>query len=435
MSYYIFYFALIGASLLLSVMGLWFTFVIPGLDRWSRRFFLNYFAIFMLCCLSGAAEIVFQSYIVNDVVFRLLLSLENLLLSLPILMMTWYLLHCCGEDIRSSKLSHATLGLWVVFLVLNAGSAFIDGFYFLISENMYYHGSLYPLLLMPMFAVLLLNLTGTMRRRARLSRKALLCFLIATLPMTVAVFVHMFIDFHQFIDICTVLSALSMYGLVLSDQIEQNLNYQREIVLQERKIAHERASNMVLQMRPHFIYNTLMGIHSLCTLDPQKAQLVTEKFTDYLRKNFNAVSADSTIPFSEELEHTHAYLTVEQAQYEEMLIVDWDTAFTHFRLPPLTLQPIVENAVKHAMKPSIPLRISVRTRHLDSCTEIVIENTGLDFDPSDDSKPHTTLENIRQRLEMMCGGSLTIKSREGGGTVVTITIPDSNERKKEVEEL
>ena len=112
-----------------------------------------------------------------------------------------------------------------------------------------------------------------------------------------------------------------------------------------------------------------------------------------------------------------------------MLIVGWDTAFTHFRLPPLTLQPIVENAVKHAMKPSIPLRISVRTRHLDSCTEIVIENTGLDFDPSGDSKPHTTLENIRQRLEMMCGGSLTIRPREGGGTVVTITIPDSNEQK------
>ena len=427
MSYYIFYFPLIGASLLLSVMGLWFTFVIPGIDRWSRRFFLSYFAIFMLCCLSGVAEIVFQSYIVTDVMFRLLLSMENLLLSLPILMLTCYLLHCCDEDIRSSKLFHIALGLWVVFWVLNAGSAFIEGFYFLTPENVYYRGPLYPIILMPMLAVLLLNLAGTMRRRARLSRKAFLCFLIATLPMTVAVFVHMFIDFHQFIDICTVLSALSMYGLVLSDQIEQNLSYQRKIALQERRIAHERASNMVLQMRPHFIYNTLMGIHSLCTLDPQKAQLVTEKFTDYLRKNFNAVAADSAIPFSEELEHTRAYLTVEQAQYEEMLIVDWDTAFIHFRLPPLTLQPIVENAVKHAMKPSIPLRISIRTRCTDSTAEIIVEDNGSGFDPSDESKPHTTLENIRQRLEMMCGGSMTIRPRESGGTVVTITIPDSNE--------
>ena len=337
MSDYIFYFPLIGASLLLSVMGLWFAFAISGINLWCRRFFLGYFSIFMLCCLSGAAEMVFQSYLAPSVVFRLFLSLENLLLSLPIPMLTCYLLYCCGENIRSSKLLHAALGLWIVFFVLDASSAFIEGFYYVTLKNMYYRGPLYPLLLMPMIAVLLLNLAGTIRRRAHLSCKAFLCFLIATLPMTVAVFVHMFIDFHQFIDICTVLSALCMYGLILSDQIEQNLCYQREIALQERKIAQERASNMVLQMRPHFIYNTLMGIHSLCTLDPQKAQLVTENFTNYLRKNFNAVAIDGAIPFSEELEHTRAYLAVEYAQYEEMLVVDWDATFTHFRLPPLMM--------------------------------------------------------------------------------------------------
>ncbi|MDO5456577.1 MAG: histidine kinase, partial [Eubacteriales bacterium] len=69
-----------------------------------------------------------------------------------------------------------------------------------------------------------------------------------------------------------------------------------------------RASVMVLQMRPHFIYNTLMSIHGLCRIDPQKARQVTKDFTDYLRKNFNAVASDSPIPFSSELEHTRAYL-------------------------------------------------------------------------------------------------------------------------------
>ena len=169
MSNYIFYFPLIGAALLLSVMGLWFAFAIPGIGAWSRRFFLSYFAIFMLCCLSGAAEMAFQSYIVPGVVFRLLLGLENLLLSLPMPMLTCYLLYCCGENIRSSKLLHAVLGLWAVFLVMDASTAFIEAFYYVTPENMYYRGPLYPLLLMPMIAVLLLNLSGTMRRRARLS--------------------------------------------------------------------------------------------------------------------------------------------------------------------------------------------------------------------------------------------------------------------------
>ena len=71
---------------------------------------------------------------------------------------------------------------------------------------------------------------------------------------------------------------------------------------------------MVLQMRPHFIFNTMMSIYSLCNQDPQKARQVTMDFTNYLRKNFNAVASDSTIPFSAELEHTRAYLAVEQVR-------------------------------------------------------------------------------------------------------------------------
>ena len=179
-------------------------------------------------------------------------------------------------------------------------------------------------------------------------------------------------------------------------------------------------------MRPHFIYNTLMSIHSLCRLDPRKAQQVTEDFTNYLRKNFNAVASESAIPFSTELEHTRAYLAVEQAQFEDMLVVDWDTTFTCFRLPPLTLQPIVENAVKHGMNPYAgPLDIAIRTRRTDSGAEITVEDNGTGFDPSDESKPQTTLKNIQQRLEMMCGGKMTIMPRKEGGTVVKVTVPNS----------
>ena len=421
-----------GAALLLSVIGLWFTVVIPGIDRWSRRFFLNYFTIFMLCYLSAIVETAFQSYAVPGAVFHFLLGMENLLLSLPLPMLTVYLLHCCGERIRASRLLHTVLGLWAIFLVLIALAASIGEFYYLTPENRYYRGPLYPLLLVPMIAVLLLNFAGTVHRRARLSRKAYFSFLIAILPMTVTLCVQMFVDIYPLIYICTILSALCMYGLILSDQIEQDrrrqqeiVQQQREIARQQREIAHERASVMVLQMRPHFIYNTLMSIYSLCRLDPLRARQITLDFTDYLRRNFNAVASDSPILFSTELEHTRAYLAVEQAQYDDMLVVDWDTPFTRFRLPPLTMQPIVENAVKHGMHPcSGPLHISIRTRRTDAGAEITVEDTGPGFDPSDGSKMHTTLNNIRQRLEMMCGGDMTLQPRAGGGTVVTVTIPD-----------
>ena len=86
----------------------------------------------------------------------------------------------------------------------------------------------------------------------------------------------------------------------------------------------------------------------------------------------------------------------------------------------------MENAVKHGMDPySGPLRILVRTRHTDSVTEILVEDNGPGFDPSDPDKPHPTLTNIRQRLHLMCGGQLSIAPAEGRGIAVTITIPDS----------
>ena len=434
-------------------MGLWFTAIIPGIDRWSKRFFMCYFTIFTLSCLSGVAELVFQHYIVPQPVFVFMLLLESLLITLPQLFLTVFLLHYCDDNIRSSKLFHAVLGLWAVFFILVAGSAFIEGFFYVTAENQYYLGPLYSPSLLPVIAIPLLNLIGTIRRRKRISRKVFLALIIAILPMTVTLFIHMFVDIFQLVDICTVLSALSMYGLILSDQIERErrgqqeivrqqlenarqkteiAEKQREIAQQQRKIANQRANIMVLQMRPHFIYNTLMSIYSLCNLEPQKARQITLDFTNYLRRNFNAVASDSTIPFATELEHTRAYMAVEQAQYDDKLIVSYDTPYTQFRLPPLTLQPIVENAVKHGIDPEgDPLCISVRTRCTDSGTHIIVEDNGSGVDPSDGSKPHTALKNIQERLEMMCSGSMTIKPREGGGTVVTITIPDSNEQKKD----
>ena len=126
------------------------------------------------------------------------------------------------------------------------------------------------------------------------------------------------------------------------------------------------------------------------------------------------------------MEHTRAYLDVELALFSKSLSVDYDTPHTFFRLPPLTLQPIVENAVKHGRNPDAsPLHISIRTRKTESGSEITVLDNGRGFDPDDNSDPGIAIKNIRQRLEMMCGGSLTITPNEGGGTVVTVTIPNS----------
>ena len=429
----IFYFSVISAALLLSVLGLWLTAIIPGIDRWSKRFFLSYFMVFMLCCVAGLADVTLSYYFGPSALYYCEMVLECLILSLPLPMLTVYLLHCCKETIRPSRLFHAVLGLWAVYFALLVSALFIGGFTFVSTDNRYARGPLYPILLMPLIAILLFNLIGTMKRRDRLSRKVYHSFLIAILPMMVALTVHLFADVFSLIDISYVLSALAMFGLILYDQIEQdltrqreNLRQQQEIARQQCEIANQRVNIMVLQMRPHFIYNTMTSIYCLCNQDPQKARQVVMDFTTYLRKNFTAIVSEAPIPFTSELEHTRAYLAVEQVQYAESLFVASDTPHTFFRIPPLTLQPIVENAVKHGRDPYAgPLRISIRTRRTDTGSEVTVSDNGPGFHPADDDAPHIALNNIRQRLEIMCGGSLAITPGDGRGTVVTVTIPNS----------
>ena len=414
----IFCFSIITAALLLSVLGLWFTVIVPGIDRWNKRFFLSYFIAFMLCCVAGLADVTLSYYFSPSVAYYYETVLECPILSLPLPMLTVYLLHCCGKGIRRNRLLHAVLGLWAVYFALLASALFIDGFTHVTPDGQYARGPLQPILLLPLIAILLLNLMGAVKSRGRLSRKVFFSFLIAILPMMVALTMQLFADVFPIIDISYVLSALAMFGLILSNQIEQDLMRQREI-------ANQRASIMVLQMRPHFIYNTLMTIYSLCNQDPQKARQVTMDFTDYLRKNFNAVASEKTIPFSAELEHTRAYLAVEQAQHDEMLLVEYDIRFSQFRLPPLTLQPIAENAVKHGMNPYAgPLHVTIRTCRTDTASIIIVEDDGPGFEPAKMNEPHTALANIRQRLQLMCQGTLEIASGDGGGTTATLTIPD-----------
>ena len=419
-------FFLISAALTLSVLGVWITSVVPGIDHRSKRFFRSYFIVFTLCCLSTLPEIAFYFYRVPDAAVLSVVFLESLILSLPLPMLTVYLLQYCRENLRSSRLLRAALCLWLTYVVVLICSVFIRDFFFLGPDRQYYRGPLYPILVLPLIAILLLNLAGTIKRRKRFSRKVFFGFLIPLLPMITAFIIQIFVDVYPLLDLSYVLSALSMYGFILSDQIEQNRRHQQEILNQQTEIANQRASIMVLQMRPHFIYNTMTSIYCLCDQDPQLARQVILDFTTYLRKNFSAISSTEPIPFSSELEHIRAYLAVEQALYENSLFVDYDTGHTLFRVPPLTIQPIVENAVKHGRDPYAgPLRISIRTLKTDSGSEIIISDNGHGFDPAKTEEPQTALKNIQQRLESLCGAHLSITPNEGGGTVVTVTIPDS----------
>ena len=411
------YFSMIGGMLALTALGLVIAAIMPGTDRWNRRFFTGLFATLMLCMTALLIDCLVWEKPDMATADKIAVYFEYFLLSLQIPMFTAFLLHTCGERWQRSILFRTALVLWISYFILLGIAQCTTFLYNVTPDNQYVRGPWHPLLMAPMILLMLLNLGGVIRRRGSLPPKYYAAFLIYLLPLTATWIIHTFVFVPLLLFIGVVLSTLALFGIILYDQIEQHMSQQREI-------AHQRARIMVLQMRPHFIYNAMTSIYYLCAKDSKKAQQVTMDFTAYLRKNFTAIASEDTVPFSDELEHTRAYLAVEQVQFEDGLLVDYDTPHKEFRLPPLTLQPIVENAVKHGMDPEYaPLHISIRTRETDSGSEITVEDNGPGFAPADDCEPHIALENIRQRLEMMCGGKMTIRPREGGGTVVIVTIP------------
>ena len=414
----VFYAFVSGAMLMMSALGLESAIVTPSLDRQSKRFFIAFFAVIAL----GSATFFLEAiaYINPSLVILEIAAsyLQSLCFVAPFPMLAAYVLYCCGESCEKNPLFFSVLALFGVFFILLNVAAFVPPYFYVITpDNQLSLGFAYPLLIMPVLAMLILIIVGVIRRRGKLPQYYFRAFLICLIPVTLVVFVHMFTPIYVLVDVSLTIAAYSMYRIIVLGSIEQDLRLRQEIASQRDRIA-------VLQMRPHFIYNTMMSIYYLCDQDPQLAKQVTLDFTTYLRKNFTAIASEDTIPFSEELEHTRAYLAVEQAQFEDLLFVDYDTPQTQFRVPPLTLQPIVENSVKYGIDPdSEPLHIQIRTRETDSGYEIVVEDDGPGFDSGSNDEPHVALANIEQRLDMMCGGRLSIAPREEGGTVVKVTIP------------
>ena len=317
------FFFLLGAAIMLFLLGLGIAVIMPGIDRWSKRFFIVFFSILFLYCIATLAEemIVLHPPLTSDLLLveKGLYYLESLFCSILMPMLTAYLLHCCKIDYKRSSFFRAAAILWLVFFVLLNIIPFSELFYYITPENEFVRGPFYSAGISILAALLVLNVAGVIHWKDRMSRLRFFAFLIGFLPMTVAVFIHLFVSIFTFLGIGIMICALSMFGIILYDQLEQYLHQQQEIALQRTRI-------MVLQMRPHFIYNTMMSIYYLCKQDPDLAQQITLDFTTYLRKNFTAVTSENAIPFSEELEHTRAYLAVEQAQFEDRLFVDYDTA-------------------------------------------------------------------------------------------------------------
>ena len=191
-------------------------------------------------------------------------------------------------------------------------------------------------------------------------------------------------------------------------------------------MAEQRIQIMMTQIQPHFLYNTLSTIQALCAIDPAKAVEITGKFSSYLRQNLNTLEFPGLISFEKELVHTRSYADIEMVRFPNIR-VEYAIEDSGFSVPPLTVQPIVENAIRHGVRIREEGIIRVSAYQTEEGHEILISDNGVGFDVQtlgQNEGTHIGLKNVKERIETMCGGSVTVESRIDEGTRVTICIPE-----------
>ena len=199
---------------------------------------------------------------------------------------------------------------------------------------------------------------------------------------------------------------------------------EKEKISLDAELAQSRISTLMSQIHPHFIYNTLGSIEQLCELDPPKAARLVNDFSKYLRGNFGELDNPKLIRVSKELEHTEYYISIEKVRFPDIEFTA-EMNCSDFSIPALTIQPIVENAVKHGvLKRAEGGMVKVKIYETDSSYFVSVKDNGVGFDVIElEQQNHVGLRNIRSRLEAMCGGVLHIESIIGVGTKITVEIP------------
>ncbi|WP_407400403.1 sensor histidine kinase [Treponema sp.] len=194
------------------------------------------------------------------------------------------------------------------------------------------------------------------------------------------------------------------------------------------KLEHSLISVSQSQIQPHFVNNVLYNIKVLYSADPERAERMLDNLSKFLNGNKDAFDTGSIHPFERELEHVKCYLEIEKERFDNISVV-YDIGVQDFLLPPLTLQPIVENSIQHGLRPKKSGgTITVSTYRKDGNIIISVKDNGIGFDmtkPMDSGRKHLGMENTRFRIEKICNGTLDVKSIENAGTEVLITIPAS----------
>lgn len=315
----------------------------------------------------------------------------------------------------------ATTLVCVAGIVMVIISQFTNMYYYFDSDNIYHRSRFYPLSVAVAIFAMVMDCSLLFQYRKKLKKLILISLFSYIVFPAIS---SLLLLFYYGIALGNIAVAMSMIFMFVMAIVEQSKLLREK----ERELYDLKIDVMISQIKPHFIYNTLTAIKYMCRTNPQQAEETLDEFAGYLRGNVDALTFKKNIPFERELEHVRSYLAIEKKRFGEHINVKYDIKISDFFLPPITLQPIVENAVKHGITKKLDGgTICISTEDVGEEYVIRVEDDGVGFS-SDyinerDERKHIGISNVRSRIENMRGGKLKVYSVPGHGTTVVFYLP------------
>lgn len=315
--------------------------------------------------------------------------------------------------------------------VLLIVSQFTNLYYYFDADNFYHRSDLYwvnmllAFTLIPYGGAMLLKFRNSIHKISRISLAVYLL-----LPL-VTVFVQFFVYGISLTNIANSLTMMLLFIVHESDRSERIIEQEKAIMDQKIEIADARVNLMISQIQPHFISNTLLTIQGMYNEGSDEADEIMNSFIRYLQQSFSELASNKPIPVASDIDHAENYSKIVMARWPDMTI-EYDIKCTDFCVPAMTIQPIVENAVRHGI---LPLedggKVIVSTFEGEKSYFVTVTDNGVGFDMNNpepkrnENRAHIGMSNISDRLRLMCSGTVNIESEKNRGTKITLEIPKS----------
>ncbi|MDD6235263.1 MAG: histidine kinase [Lachnospiraceae bacterium] len=409
-------------SILLCLIGIGSTFICRRILRNNFKTFIAMFVTNVVTVAANMFGLIFKgnmsSFAMNAIpVFNFCEFAGSYVLGF---LVSLYIIDTVGNTATGRKIINILAGVCIFAIIMLVISQFTDLYYYIDEYNIYHRTKHYWAAQIFGLIFMMFDLVYVITFHKNLTRKEVISFLIYIIAPSIAMIVQVFIYGIYIILLTTSASVILMLMLML-------FSYSEEYVKQEQELMESRIAIMRSQIKPHFLYNSLTAIARLCDSDPDTAKQATLAFADYLRSNMNAIDQKELIPFKTELNHIRTYLYLEKLRFGDELNVEYDIKTDDFYVPALSVQPIIENAVKWgAGEKEDGGTVKLSAFENEKEYVIVVEDDGHGFDINavhNDDREHIGIRNVCNRIEVSCHGTVDIDSRIGEGTKVTIRIP------------